>query len=163
MKYALINAAGTKVDEIREWETTPPDVGASGTPNRYWLPYELINPPFDSRLQVRTGPTRAILADKATDTYIVRDKTPTELAADLEARKDQGAGYLDDVDRLERALVSVIMDEFNRYSTAVQGIKDAAAAAASLAAFKTNMAALQVPPTRTLADLRAAIRNKIGQ
>lgn len=91
--YALVDPAGANVLEVREWEAPPPDLGASGTANPYWLILEIVDPPFDPATQVRTGPVRAILADRVTDTWTVRAKTAQELAdevaADQQSQIDQ--------------------------------------------------------------------------
>jgi hypothetical protein len=161
--YALITSDGSNVVEIREWETVPPDLGATGTPNQYWLAYEITDPPFDPVTQVRSGPVRTIEGARVADTWTVRDKTPEELANDAEAVKTGAVEALSNVSGYERAFLSVLLEELNRHSAAIQAIKDASAGASTLAQFKAAVATVQVPPARSFSDLRTAIRNKVGQ
>lgn len=85
-----------------------------------------------------------------------------EIAAWHEARRDAIAAQMDAVDDVVRAAVLVIMDELNRHSMKLDAVLAAAAGASSLASFKTAMAAIQPIPQRTAADLKAAIRQKLG-
>lgn len=88
--------------------------------------------------------------------------TQQEIDAYELARKDGIAAQFDSVDDIVRAAVLVIMDELNLHSTRLQQILDAAAAATTLANFKSGMAAIQPIPQRTAAQLKAAIRVKLG-
>lgn len=99
-----------------------------------------------------------VLADEVTIVTPLRDPTPEEVAAQL----DEIASQFDGMTDLTRAAVLVIMDELNRHSTLETSILAAAAAATSLADFKTRMGAINALPQRTAADLRQAIRNKLG-
>lgn len=82
---------------------------------------------------------------------------------DYEAsRRDDIADQLNVSDDLITAVVLVILDEFNRHKDLEKAIFDATAGAGSLAAFKTAMAAVTQVPTRSAADIKAAIRAKLG-
>lgn len=83
-------------------------------------------------------------------------------AAELNAMRDAIAAALDSAEDILRALTLTIMDELNRHTTLEENIFAAAAAATSLADFKTRMAAVTQIPQRTITDLKIAIRNKLG-
>ena len=87
------------------------------------------------------------------------DPTPQQIAAQLDGMV---ATAVDDPDSTVRALVTVIVAEFNRHSAFEASMLSAVASATSLADLKTQFAALNTIPQRTLADLRTAIRNSIG-
>lgn len=73
------------------------------------------------------------------------------------------AQQYDDVNNVVLAAVLVILDEFNRHTTVEKAIFDAAAAATSLADFKTRMAAIAQIPQRTPAQIRTSIRSKLDE
>ena len=77
-------------------------------------------------------------------------------------RRDVIAAQLDNVDNEERALVLLMLDEFNLHSVKLAAVLQAAADASSLATFKTAMAAIQAIPERTPAQLKTAFRDKLG-
>ena len=60
-----------------------------------------------------------------------------------------------------RALLLIVLDEFNLHSAKTNAILTAIDNAATLAALKTAVAAITDLPTRTAAQLRTAIQNKI--
>lgn len=62
---------------------------------------------------------------------------------------------------LERALTSILVDEFNTLRSWLRDYKAAVAVASTLADLKTRVAALPNMPDRTLAQLRTAIENRI--
>ena len=76
-----------------------------------------------------------------------KDATANELAANTES--------------MQGAFALVLIDELNRHSAIETAIFAAAAAATSLADFKTRMAAISQLPQRSVADLRAAIKAKL--
>lgn len=83
-------------------------------------------------------------------------------AAILTARRDSAVAQLADVENVMRALLQIVMDEFNLHSGRVNALLTAIDNGASLAAIKTAVAAISDIPTRTLTELRTAIRNKLG-
>lgn len=88
--------------------------------------------------------------------------TQGEIDAYETARLDAVAGEFDDVDAVERATALVLLGELNLHADAFAAILAAAAGAASLAAFKTAMAAITPVPHRTAQQLKAAIRAELG-
>ncbi len=67
----------------------------------------------------------------------------------------------DAISKKEKAVLLVILDEFNTHSVRINGILSAVAAATSLANLQTRMALVQAMPTRTATDLKTAVSNKI--
>jgi hypothetical protein len=63
---------------------------------------------------------------------------------------------------IDRAIAMVVIDEINSIRQWIMDFKAATAAAASLADFKTKVAALNDMPQRTGAQARAAINNKLS-
>ena len=90
-----------------------------------------------------------------------RDPAPTQQEISDALDKIVADG-IDQPSALSRALVTVLVAEFNRHTTLEAGIFDAVANASSLADLKTRMAALNQVPQRALGDLRTAIRNALG-
>ena len=62
---------------------------------------------------------------------------------------------------VDRALLLIVLDEFNLHSAKTNAILTAIDNAATLAALKTAVAAIADLPTRTVGQLRTAIQNKI--
>lgn len=85
-----------------------------------------------------------------------------EIDADRQAQLDRIAGFVVDTDNPVRAALLVLLDEFNRHSVVHRGILAAAAAASSLADFKTRMGQVTGIPARTPQDLLGAVRAKLG-
>lgn len=101
--------------------------------------------------------------DTITVTRQWRQFTAQEIAeADAALRDFVVAGKFDNVDGIGRAAVLVILDELNLHSTRLAAILQAAADATSLADFKARMAQIQPIAQRTPAQIRTAIRNKLG-
>jgi hypothetical protein len=60
-----------------------------------WLPIETSGDgPVDPETQVRDGPVYAVRPDKVTETFSIRAKTPTELAADKDAKANAIDGVI---------------------------------------------------------------------
>lgn len=89
--WALIEQDKITVAEIREWASPPADQDPN-TVNRFWLPYEIIDPPYDPVMQIKSGPIRSVLTDKVQDIFTVRAKTPQELSDET---NDDQQGQLD--------------------------------------------------------------------
>lgn len=90
---------------------------------------------------------------------------PEKMAVDLallESSRDGIVQQLDQQEDILRAFAGLLVDELNDHSARVNAILNAIDAAASLAALKTAVAGIQNLPTRDLAQLRNAIRAKIG-
>ena len=83
-------------------------------------------------------------------------------AAQLTANRDSTAAQLDQLEGVFRAFALALLDELNRHSSRVTAILDAIDGANNLAGVKTAIAAIPDLPQRTVAQLKAAIRNKLG-
>jgi hypothetical protein len=131
-------------------------------PGYRWLPVEDTNPSHDAALHIKTGPVVTVEATRLTRVWTVRDKTAQELTDETNARLDDAAAAMDRIEDVTRAAVLVIMDELNLHSTRLAEIITAGSNAASLAGFRTAMQAIQPIPQRTAAQLKTAIRGKLG-
>lgn len=90
---------------------------------------------------------------------------PEKAAADaarLQAELDSVMTALDQQNDILRALVKLLVSEFNNHANKTNAILDAIDASSSLANLKTAVAGIQNHPTRTLAQLRSAIRAELG-
>jgi len=76
---------------------------------------------------------------------------------------DAGAAVVGDkTERLVRALMEIILDEFNLHALKHNALLDAIDAAASLADFKARVALIPDYPPRTAAQLVTAIKAKLA-
>lgn len=149
-EYALVDPS----NDVREFRQNI-DLTAQTKAGYRWLPVE--------RSTTGAGPVSepavtTVLADKVTVVTNFRAYTVQEISD----QRDSIAGQFDGVDNIVRAAVLVIMDELNRHSTFHDNLKAAIAAATSLANLQTRIAAVNGIPQRTAADLKTAIRNKLG-
>jgi len=80
----------------------------------------------------------------------------------LEATRDEIVQQLDQQEDILRAFAGLLVDELNAHTARINGILTAIDNGASLSAIKTAVGTIQDLPTRDLAQLRQAIRNKIG-
>lgn len=83
-------------------------------------------------------------------------------AAQLTAVRDAAAAQLDQQEDILRAFMLLVLDEFNAHTAKINAILTAVDNAATLAALKTAVAAIADQPTRTEAQLKAAIKAKLG-
>ena len=83
-------------------------------------------------------------------------------AAELTASRDSTVSQLDGPEDILRAFMLLVVEEFNNHATRLNGIKDGISAANSLSDVKAAMVSVPTMPTRTAADLKAAIRNNLG-
>jgi hypothetical protein len=83
-------------------------------------------------------------------------------AAALVASRDSAVAQVDQTEDVLRALLLTLLDEFNAHATKTNAILDAVDAATSLADMKTRVGTINDHPQRTVAQLRTAIRNKLG-
>lgn len=83
-------------------------------------------------------------------------------AAQIEAARDATANRVDNVDDELRASLLVILDEINLHATRITAILDAIDGAANLAGVKTAVGAIPDVPTRTIGQLKTALRGKLG-
>lgn len=80
----------------------------------------------------------------------------------MEAARDSIVQQLDQQEDILRAFAGLLVDQLNAHAARTNALLDAIDGAASLAALKTAAASIQNLPTVNLAQLRQAIRNKIG-
>ena len=80
----------------------------------------------------------------------------------MEAARDSIVQQLDQQEDILRAFAGLLVDQLNAHTARTNALLDAIDGAASLAALKTAAASIQNLPTVNLAQLRQAIRNKIG-
>ena len=83
-------------------------------------------------------------------------------AAMLAGSRDDVAARLDDVEDVVRAFARAVLDETNLHAERVTAILDAIDGAASLAAVKTAVAAIPDVPTRTVQQMKTAVRGYLG-
>lgn len=83
-------------------------------------------------------------------------------AAELEALRDQVASELDQVENVLRAFMLTTLDELNAHAVKINAILTAIDNGANIGAVKTNILAIADYPTRTAAQLKAAVRSKLG-
>lgn len=88
--------------------------------------------------------------------------TQPEIDAYESGLKDATANEFDDVNSMVRAMALVTLDELNRHNVQIAAILQAATDATSLATFKAAMANIQPLAERTPAQLKAAVRAKLG-
>lgn len=102
---------------------------------------------------------------KWTGSAVAEMTAPEKAAADaaaLAARRTATAAELDRVEGVLRATVLLLLDELNSHAAKINAILTAIDGAATLAALKTAVLAITDYPTRTVAQLRAAIVAKLG-
>lgn len=84
-RYARVNAQD-QMDLLRTYGAQPDPNAAKGW---RWLLCAPVDPPaFDSKTQVRTGPTYTVGASAVTEGWSVRSKTAQEIDADKDAAVD---------------------------------------------------------------------------
>lgn len=176
MPFAIIKSDTQEV--VQRFGTLPPsfDVVVGGNTKRIISPVAVgdeglgyrfievveVNFPQPGTYFTRGADTPVLSGNTLTITRQWTAWTQQEIDAYEVARKDDIANQFDKVEDIVRAAVLVIMDELNVHSTRLQQILNATAAATTLANFKTGMAAIQPIPQRTAAQLKTAIRTKIG-
>lgn len=83
-------------------------------------------------------------------------------ATRLGANRDAAMSEIDSVESATRAAVLVLLDELNAHASKLNAILTAVDGAASYGALRTAVAAIADYPTRTAAQIRTAIRAKMG-
>lgn len=102
---------------------------------------------------------------KWADDHVEEMTQPEKDAVDfalMEATRDEIVQQIDRQEDILRAFAGLLVDELNAHSARTNALLDAIDGAGSLAALKTAAGRIQNLPTRDLAQLRQAIRNKIG-
>jgi hypothetical protein len=122
------------------WKADPDLSAVEGVPARYWK--------WDAVAE------RPIPMDQAE-----RDATD---AAHLDASRESEMVAVDSVESVARAMVLVLLDELNAHAAKVNSLLTAIDGAASLGALRTAVGAISDYPTRSAAQIRSAIRAKMG-
>lgn len=79
-----------------------------------------------------------------------------------EQMRDDVIQQVDDLENILRSFMLMVLDEFNNHSQKVNAILTAVDTANNFAEVKANYAAITDLPVRTAAQLRSAIRSKLG-
>ncbi len=80
----------------------------------------------------------------------------------LSDARDDVANRFEGVEDELRAFALAVLDEINLHAERVTAILDASDAAVSLADFKARIGLIDDVPTRTIAQMKAAVRGKLG-
>lgn len=83
-------------------------------------------------------------------------------AAILSAERDAVAAAMDALEDYSRAFALVVLDEINLHATRITDILNAVDNASNLATLKSAVALIPDVPQRTIAQLKTALRNKLG-
>jgi len=83
-------------------------------------------------------------------------------AAEVEARRDALAAEMDNLESYARAFALIMLDEINLHAGNISGDRLAVVNGATYGAFRTAATAVSATPTRTIAQLKTALRNKLG-
>ena len=83
-------------------------------------------------------------------------------AAETTARLDDIADQLDELEDILRAFALQLLDERNRMAVAFNDLKNGIATANNLNDAKAAAAAIADEPIRTVAQIKTALRNKLG-
>lgn len=83
-------------------------------------------------------------------------------AATLETARNNLVAQIDNVEDVLRASLLSILDELNAHSLKINAILNAIDGASNLAEVKSAIAAIPDSPPRSIAQLKTAIRNKLG-
>ena len=110
----------------------------------------------DSRQPIRVASEEAL--GRALAPYRLRPIQANVLNGYL----DESVSYFDFLEQIHRAAALVVMDEDNRLKTDIASMASAVAAATSLADLKVRFAAIAFTPQRTAAQIKSAIRARLG-
>jgi len=83
-------------------------------------------------------------------------------AAVLEASRDSTSAQFDAVEDVLRAFALALLDELNLHAARTTAILDAIDNGANLNAVKTAVASIPDVPQRTIANMKTAVRAKLG-
>jgi hypothetical protein len=133
-----IASANTPDYPAQDWIVNPDMSAISGWPSQYWI----IS--GDAVLLANTAERAAIDA------------------AELAAQRESVTAQLDDAEDVLRAFMLATLDEMNAHAAKINQILTAIDGASTLANLKTAVAAIADYPTRTTAQLRTIVRNKLG-
>jgi hypothetical protein len=83
-------------------------------------------------------------------------------AAELAAQRDATAAQLDQLENYVRAFALVVLDEFNAHTAKTNSILTAIDGASSYGAMRSAIGGIADLPTRTIANMKTGVRNKLG-
>lgn len=83
-------------------------------------------------------------------------------AAELAVRRDRLADEMTAADTYARNFALIVLDEFNGVSSTLNSILTQISAATNLADLKSRIQAIAPRPIRTVAQLKAALRNRMN-
>ena len=138
--------------------TTKQYINSVNTPDYPTIDW-IVNPDmtavvgFDSRYWIVSGDVVTLMSQAQRDAVD---------AALLTARRDALAAQLQQTEDILRAFMLAVLDEFNLHADKHTAVLNAIDTGANLTAIKTNIAAIADYPQRTEAQLRTAVRNKLG-
>ena len=90
------------------------------------------------------------------------DPTPEEVQASVDTSREQTAGQFDSTEDILRAAMLVVQEETNRIIVGYTALRTACINATRLAALRSGATSTPDIPQKTPAQLRAAIRAKLG-
>lgn len=134
----FLASANTPDFPLLDWIHNPDMSAVTGFDSRYWIISGDV-------VTLMDAPSRAALD-----------------AAAVEAARDELANQLDQTEDILRAVVLLVLDELNAHTTKTNALLTAIDNSSSLANLKTAVAAIADLPIRTAAQLKAAIRSKLG-
>jgi len=119
---------------------------------------------FASKYWVISGDLVLLMSQAERDAVDAKEAADAAAAAIVarDAARDAAAEQLNQVEDIMRAFALVLLDELNSHKDKINAILTAIDAATSLAEVKTNIGAIADYPTRTVDQLRAALRAKLG-
>jgi len=134
----MIESANTADYPVLDWIINPDLSAVAGFASKYWT---------------ISGDTVSLLDQAGRDAVD---------AAILSAHRDAIAAVMDAAEDYARAFALVVLDEINLHATRITAILNAVDNASSFATLKTAIAAIADVPTRTIDQLKTALRNKLG-
>lgn len=100
----------------------------------------------------------AMTPQEEADFEASRTITPEMLAA----MRDAVVAKMDETEDYMRAFALAVLDEFNAHSVKINAILTAIDNGGTVAQIKNNIAAIVDQPQRTIAQLKTAVRSKLG-
>lgn len=137
-KRVLISVPLAELPEPEANYIKDPDLSAvEGQPQRYWIITGDV-------ITLADAPTQAVID-----------------AALLVARRDEMANDIDKAESFLRSFALIVLDEFNATALKINEILDAIDNADNLGSLKTAVGAITDKNTRTPAQLKTAVRNRM--
>lgn len=154
------------------WIADPDLSAVVGWDTKYWIVQRIVTPGFVvNQGQVTVGdtglgipPVDPVIVDAITANVTLMDQTARDQvdATNAAERLDSVANRVDNTEDIMRAVLKLMVDEFNRHALRINAIKAAVVDGQNMADIKAAMAAVPDMPDRTFNDLKQAIRNALG-